>query len=270
MSAPLPDSSAAPAAPAACPALELCGVSVPASDDPGRTVLEEVNWSVAVGDYWAVGGLARSGKSRLLAVAAGLQRPGRGACRVFGCDTRPDPATREAAWRRRVGYVFDGGQLIHQLTLAENVALPLRYHWVEGEPDPAARIEALVGLTGLEAWGGRYPAQVSRNWQQRFGLARALALGPELLLLDDPLSGLDPQEAAWWLETLAGLAAGHPLLGGRPLTLVVTGNDLRPWRRSARQFAILQDRAFLTLGGLPDADTDVPPVLAQLLRPWHP
>lgn len=252
------------------PLLELCGVTVAAPDDPAVTVLQEVNWTVAAGDYWAVGGLARSGKSQLLAVAAGLQRPRDGRCRVFGADTRPEPGAREVAWRRRVGFVFDGGQLIHQLTLTENVALPLRYHQAEGDPDPAGRIEALVALTALEPWASRYPAQVSRNWQQRFGLARALALGPELLLLDDPLSGLDPQDAAWWLETLAALAAGHPLLGGRPLTLVVTTNDLRPWRRSARQFAVLQQGAFLPFPRLPSGEADLPPALAPLLRPWHP
>lgn len=262
---------AVPAAPTPTPPLlELCGVTLVASEDPGLVMLEDVNWSVAAGEYWVVGGLARSGKSQLLAVAAGLQRPRRGTCRLFGADTRPEPGARDVAWRRRVGFVFDGGQLIHQLTLAENVALPLRYHQAEGDPDPAGRIEALVALTGLEPWATRYPAQVSRNWQQRFGLARALALGPELLLLDDPLSGLDPQDAGWWLETLAALATGHPLLGGRPLTLVVAANDLRPWRRSARQFAVLQERAFLPFPHLPAHDHDLPPALTQLLRPWHP
>lgn len=250
------------------PVLEMRGVDVPSLRSPSELALEDVNWSVAAGEYWAVGGLLRSGKSDFLTVAGGLQPPQRGLCRLFGEDVLSMNESQQLALRRKVGFAFDGGQLLHHLTLSENIALPLQYHHEEAEPDPAARLNDLIALTGLEPWAGRYPTDVSRNWQQRFGLARALALRPELLLLDEPLSGLDPRDAAWWLETLSTLAAGHPVVG-RPLTLIVTGNDLRPWLNSARRFALLQDKSFVVLGDRSALENHSQPVLADLLRPWQ-
>jgi phospholipid/cholesterol/gamma-HCH transport system ATP-binding protein len=248
------------------PVLEMRGVAISALREPSKVLLEDVNWRVSRGDYWAIGGLLRSGKTDLLGVAGGLAQPVRGHCHWFGESAEALLEDERLAIRRKVGLVFDGGQLLSELTLAENVALPLRYHLGDGEADPTGRIETLVALTGLEPWAGQRPAEVSRNWQQRFGLARALALKPELLLLDDPLSGLDPRDAAWWIEKLEALAAGHPLIDGRPLTLVVTSNDLRPWRGSARQFALLQDRSFVALGDRPALDSQHQPVLDDLLR----
>ncbi len=252
---------------AAAAVLEMAGVAVPALREPARVQLEDVNWTVQPGDYWALGGLLRSGKSDLLALAAGLTRPPRGVCRWFGQEVSGGFEDEHLTLRRRVGFVFDGGRLLNDLTLAENVALPLRYHLARGEAEPAERIAALVSFTDLEPWAGQRPADVSRNWQQRFGLARALALKPELLLLDDPLSGLDPRDAGWWIDTLEALATGHTLLDGRPLTLVVSGNDLRPWREQARQFALLQDRSFTVVGARDALEASTQPVLMELLRP---
>ncbi len=250
------------------PVLVMRSVAVATLRDPSMLLLEDVNWTVSRGDYWAIGGLLRSGKTDLLSVAGGLAQPVRGECRWFGESAEALLDDERLAIRRKVGLVFDGGQLLNDLTLAENVALPLRYHLGSEEAEFAGRIEALIALTGLEPWAGRRPADVSRNWQQRFGLARALALKPELLLLDDPLSGLDPRDAAWWIEKLDALSSGHPLLGGRPLTLVVASNHLRPWRESARQFALLQDRSFVALGDRPALEAQRQPMLNELLRPW--
>lgn len=234
------------------PALEMRDVSVTTLRDASSIVLEGVNWTVASGDFWAVAGLLRSGKSDLMALAAGITRPARGNCRLFGHELVAGFEHDRLTLRLRVGLVFDGGQLLHHLTLAENIALPLRYHFDDGGEQIEQRIRSLIELTGLEPWAGSHPADVNRNWQQRIGLARALALKPEVLLLDNPLTGLDPRDAGWWLETVDALAAGHPIVDGKPLTLVITSDDLRPWQNRAKQFAILKSRQFIPLGGRGD------------------
>ena len=240
-------------------------VTVSSLRDPARVVLEGVNWTVTAGEFWAVAGLLRAGKSDLMALTAGIMRPTRGTYQLFGQELIAGFEHERLALRLRVGLVFDGGQLLHHLTLAENIALPLRYHFDDGGAEIERRIRALVEMTGLEPWADSHPAAVNRNWQQRIGLARALALSPRLLLLDNPLTGLDPRDAAWWLDLLEELSSGHPILDRRPLTRVVTADDLRPWMDRARQFAIVRDRAFLALGQRAAVLAHGEPLLRDLL-----
>ncbi len=246
------------------PAFEMRNVTVAALRDASLVVLEQVNWTVEVGDFWAVAGLLRSGKSDLLALAAGISRPLRGVHHLFGQELIAGFEYERLALRLRIGLVFDGGQLLNHLTLEENIALPLLYHR-GASPEISARVQALIELTGLEPWATSLPSAVNRNWQQRIGLARALALKPEVLLLDNPLTGLDPRDVGWWLDALDSLAAGHPIVDGKPLTLVVTGDDLRPWRHRARQFAVLKDQQFIPLGQRSDLDGHSEPLLRELL-----
>src|ERR1039458_6191282 len=113
------------------------GVTVGAMRDASFTVLENVNWSVAAGEFWVIAGQEHSGKSDLLMLAAGLMPPASGSYKLFGNDTRYF-GEAELAERLRVGFVFQGGNLFNQLTIAENVALPLRYQ-KNLTPDAAAR-----------------------------------------------------------------------------------------------------------------------------------
>ena len=249
----------------AAPALDLIDVTVSTLRDPSVEVLRDVQWTVQPGDYWAVAGLHRSGKSDLMAVAAGLMRAKRGTVRVFGRALLAGFEPERVDSRRPVGLVFDGGQLLHHLTLAGNIALPMAYHAIGNDTDRGSRLQSLIEFTGLESSMSRMPAQVSRNAQQRIGLARALALKPRLLLLDNPLTGLDPRDAAWWLDSLDALARGHALIDGEPLTLVVTGDDFRPWQNRAKQFALLNGTAFLALGGREQLRAHREPLLKVLL-----
>jgi ABC-type transporter Mla maintaining outer membrane lipid asymmetry ATPase subunit MlaF len=171
-----------------------------------------------------------------------------GSYRLFG-EPMPIFEGENLPTRLRLGFVFDGGQLFNNLTVAENIALPLRYHRDLPPDDLADRVRRLLDLTELTPWAGNTPGTLGRNRCQRAGLARALALQPEVLLLDNPLGGLDVRDATWWLSFLAQLSAGHDFMPGkRPTTLVVSVDDLRPWRERAKQFAVLRDGHFEVLG----------------------
>ncbi len=223
------------------PAIRMEGVAVPAMRDPGTIVAENVNWTVNAGDYWVVAGLHGAGKSEFLMMTAGLTAPAGGSYRLFG-EEMPIFEEGRLRTRMRLGMVFDGGQLFNRLTIWENVALPLRYHRNLARAEAEAEVRTLLEATELGAWAEKMPSFLGRSWQARAGLARALALRPELLLIDNALAGLDWRHLNWWLGFLDQLSKGHPLFEGRPVTLVVSAADLRPWRDRARQFALLKER----------------------------
>ncbi len=223
-------------------------VKLGSMQDPDAVVAEAINWKVQPGDFWVIAGLQGSGKSDFLMMTGGVMAPLAGTYLLFG---EPMPIFDEPRLkhRLRLGLVFDGGQLLNHLTVAENVALPLRYHSNLSAADARAEVMRLLETMELTPWADSTPGTLGRNWQKREGLARALMLKPELLLVDNPLGGLDLRHASWWLTFLGELSRGHSLLENRPLTLAVSTAELRPWRSQGRQFAVLRDRKFVVLGG---------------------
>jgi ABC-type transporter Mla maintaining outer membrane lipid asymmetry ATPase subunit MlaF len=269
----------------AAPVLELRDVAVASAETPKSPLLQGVNWTVAQGEFWVVGGLAGSGKSQLLQTAAGLQPPHAGTVRLFGRELAGLSASDQARTRQRVGFVFaEGGRLFNDLTVAQNVALPLCYHR-DCQPEAVTdAVNSLLALTGLKPLAGRLAARIHRVWRQRVALARALALGPELLLLDNPTAGLDHRQAHWWVEFLVQLSAagagrqqvgelrheaggptGFEGLASRPLTMVVATDELRPWLSVARQFAFLKGNQWRPLGGAAEVLSSAEPVLREML-----
>ena len=246
------------------PVIEMRGVSVAAMREASFTVVADVNWSVTAGEFWVVAGPELSGKSDLLMLAAGLMSPVTGSYTLFGNDTK-DFGEAELAERLRVGFVFQDGQLFNQLTIAENVALPLRYQKNFTAAEAAGEVQMLLGLLELAPLADVTPANVAANWRQRAALARALILKPELLLLDNPLAGLGARHRQWWLRFLDQISRGHALYDGKPVTLVVTADDLRPWQHERRKFALLNKKKFITLGGWNEVETASHSVVKELL-----
>jgi ABC-type transporter Mla maintaining outer membrane lipid asymmetry ATPase subunit MlaF len=180
-------------------------------------------------------------------LTGGLMPPRQGRYQFFG-EAMPIFEETRLKERLRLGLVFDGGQLFNQLTVAENVALPLRYHHNLSQAEAAAAVAELLERTELTPWADSTPGALGHGWRKRAGLARALALKPEVLLVDDPLAGLDPRHVHWWLGFLDQLSKGHSLMDGRPVTLAVTTADIRPWKGHARQFAVLRNNSFVAIG----------------------
>lgn len=232
--------------------------------NPNVTVARDVNWNVAASEFWVVGAPQHSGKTDFLLAAGGLMGAAAGEIKFLG-ETLPIFDDARLAHRLKMGFVFDGGQLVGSLTVAENIALPLRYHARLPEAEITTRVTALLTATELLPWANVTPVNVARNWQQRAGLARALALQPEVLLLDSPLTGLDARHENWWLHFLDELSRGHELSGNQPMTLIVTADDLRPWQGHARQFACLSQRQLLVLGDWAAVTTSEESVVRELI-----
>ncbi len=246
------------------PVVEMTGVTVGLLADPDQPALEDVSWSVKAGEYWVVGGLHDSGKTDLLSLTAGLTRPLRGSFRLFGQEM-PVEGDQFLEGLLRIGLVFDGGQLFHHLTVEENIALPLRSHREMAGGDLVKTVKAILEMTGLSSHAAQLPGRLGRAWQKRAGLARALVLQPEVLLLDNPLGGLDWRHVQWWVDVLDQLSAGRGFFEGRPMTLVVAAEDLRPWRSRAAHFAVLQKRRFCPLGHQPQLGGLTDPLVRELL-----
>lgn len=229
------------------PPIEMRGVAAGSMRDQSLVIAEAVDWIVQPGDFWVIAGLQGSGKSDFLLMTGGVMAPLRGDYYLFG-QRMPIFDDARLKHRLRMGLVFDGGQLFNHLTVAQNIALPVRYHQNETAERAEGMVKAILERMELGPWADSTPGAIGRSWQKRVGLARALALRPELLLIDTPLNGLDLRHTTWWLQFLDELSRGSELLGGRPMTLVVTSADLRPWKARANHFAVLQEKRLTILG----------------------
>ncbi len=238
--------------------LELRDAVVPMRRHAEVPALTGVNWSVPTGDFWVVGGAEGAGKSDLIFMLAGLTRPLGGSYTLLGQDMARQFGDEFLPNRMRVGMVFDDARLLSHLTIAENVALPARYHQDLHLDEATAWVGALLKATDVAEFAGHTPSLLSRQWRRRAALARALALRPEVLFLENPLRGLDSRQSVWWISFLKRLWRGHDLMSGRPMTIVVTSDEFRPWRNSGGQFATLQDGKF-SVAGAEAPDDEAPP-----------
>ncbi|WP_112491050.1 ABC transporter ATP-binding protein [Streptomyces bacillaris] len=171
--------------------------------DAAVTALDHVGLTVAPGEFVAVVGPSGSGKSSLLAVAGGLQRPTSGTVRIADTELTALPDKERTATRRHhIGFVFQQSNLLASLTVREQLLLPLH---IDGRLDAAARARAdeLIEAVGLTPRAGSRPHQLSGGERQRAGLARALMTSPAVLLVDEPTSALDRVRSAEAVRLIA-------------------------------------------------------------------
>lgn len=173
---------------------------------PGRRLLDRAAFAAETGECVAVMGPSGSGKTSLLNCLSGITRPTTGAVRLDGTELSALGNAARAAFRlRRVGLVFQAGELLPELTVAENVALPLRLQGV-ARREADARALAWLERLGLGDRGAAHPDVLSGGEVQRVGIARALAHGPALVLADEPTGALDEANAVRVAELLVGTA----------------------------------------------------------------
>ncbi len=224
----------------AAPAVELEHVSVAFQ----RPVLRDVSLTVATAEMLAVVGESGTGKSTLLRLVLGLQRPDAGQVRVMGKDIATIDARELRALRSKVGMVFQGAALFDSLSTFENVAFGLRELGGLSESDIRLRVFETLRLVDLdpEQVSPTLPAELSGGMRKRVGIARAVAPRPAMLLYDEPTAGLDPLSS----ETVAALM--QRLQQELHVTSIVVSHDVRAMMRIADRIALLKDGTFAFLG----------------------
>ncbi|MEX1198633.1 MAG: ATP-binding cassette domain-containing protein [Pseudohongiellaceae bacterium] len=217
-----------------------------------HVVHQDLDLDVRRGEIIGVVGGSGSGKSVLLRSIVGLHQPSAGEIRLLDQDLLSLPADQRAALERRVGVLFQQGALFSSLTVRENIALPLVEHagLVRSAANDLADVK--LALAGLPTHSGDlYPADLSGGMIKRAALARALALEPDILFLDEPTAGLDPIGAAAFDRLLVTLRnAFH-------LTVFLVTHDLDTLYSACDRIAVLSQKKVLVNDTLPVvADTD--------------
>ena len=210
-------------------------------------VLNGVSLSVSRGETLAVLGRSGTGKSVLLRIIIGLETPDSGSVRIHGQDIAGLALDRMSGIRTKMGFLFQHAALYDSLTVAGNVAFPLEHHRKDmSKSERRDRVKQLLAEVGMEGDLDKMPSDISGGMQKRVGLARALALAPEILLLDEPTAGLDPISSGEINDLILKLQREHQMA-----SIVVT-HDMHSAKTIANRLAILDQGNVVIEGSFGD------------------
>ena len=177
-----------------------------------QVVLKGVSLAVSRGETLAILGRSGTGKSVLLRMIIGLQTPDSGVVRIHGQNIAGMSLDQLNAIRKKMGFLFQHAALYDSLTVEQNVAFPLQHHRKRmSSSELSDRVRKLLAEVGMDGHLDKMPSDISGGMQKRVGLARALALEPDILLLDEPTAGLDPISSAEIDELILKLQAEHQM-----------------------------------------------------------
>jgi phospholipid/cholesterol/gamma-HCH transport system ATP-binding protein len=201
-----------------------------------QKVLNGISLTVSCGETLAVLGRSGAGKSVLLKLIVGLRKPDSGSVRIHGKDIAGLALDQLGEIRKRMGFLFQQAALYDSLTVEQNVAFPLQQHRKKmSRSEQSDRVRELLAEVGMEGNLEKMPADLSGGMQKRVGLARALALDPDILLLDEPTAGLDPITSSEIDDLVLSLQREHHLAA------IVVTHDLHSAKTIADRLALLDE-----------------------------
>ena len=223
-------------------------------------VLEDVTLRIPRGQATVVLGRSGTGKSVMLRHIVGLLRPDAGRVFVGDDEITGLPPAGLAAVRRRIGFLFQNAALFDSITVAENVAFPMRRHTALSDVEVRARAGAKLAAVGLARAAESMPGSLSGGMRKRAGLARAMALDPEILLVDEPSAGLDPVTSGEIDDLLARTREE------RGTTLIVVTHNIPSARRLADTMIFLHEGRVIARGSVDDLERSGHGLVRRFMR----
>jgi phospholipid/cholesterol/gamma-HCH transport system ATP-binding protein len=225
-----------------------------------QMVLNGIDLTVARGETVAVLGRSGTGKSVLLKIIIGLQKPDAGSVSIHGQEITGISLGKLNAIRRKMGFLFQQAALYDSLTVEENVDFPLKHNTDMPESERRDRVKELLKSVGMEGDLKKMPSDISGGMQKRVGLARALALDPDILLLDEPTAGLDPITSGEIDELILKLQKEHAMA-----SIVVT-HDLQSAKTIAGRLALLHEGNVILEGTFADLEKSHDKFVTDFMR----
>ena len=226
----------------------------------GRAVLNDLSFDIGAGEAVGVLGKSGTGKSVTLKTIMGLMTPDAGRVFVEGEEVTDAPRAVLSEIRQRLGFLFQNAALFDSISVGENVAFPLRRHTDYSDSEIEEIVLEKLQQVGLDADYDKMPAQLSGGMKKRVGLARAMALDPSILLVDEPSAGLDPITADEIDELLCGLR------DQRRTTLIVVTHNIPSARKVARRLLVLDQGQIVAEGTAEELDRSDLPLVREFMK----